>query len=598
MTDPTDSTTDEIDSSPEEIDSSPEEIDPATQEVVRNALLNITNEMQATVMNAAYSLLWQEAGDLSNAILTRDCDLVAQPDRVIPAHLATMSLGLQSALEEIGGIDELGPEDAIIANNPYRGNNHIPDVMVARPCVVDGEVLAFTAVRGHWIDAGGRYPTSHSPVVESIYEEGQILPTTRGFIDGELQHHIEDLVANNVRQSDKVLGDLQAQKAGVDRGVERLRALVDRYDLGTIRTSMDRILDNAERRMRGAIRDVPNGEYTASDQVDNDGVTEGPYTVAVTVTVEDDHLAVDFDGSDDQAVGGINSPWGSTQCAVYYGTITMLTPGDPGNSGTYRAIDVTAPDGSVVRPTFPAPVVAGNHETGSRIIDVVVRALAEAVPENAYAAGDGSSNIFNYFGTVGGEPFQNTTVHGGGSGAHGAGDGHSAIRNGIGNTGMASVEREETQYPVRVDSYDLVEDSGGAGTQRGGLTATKVTRFLTDMGFLLVADRAHEPPYGLAGGESGPPAVHELERTDGSVESLPSKTGRIHVSAGDRLHFTAAGGGGYGPPTDRDPEAVLADVRNGYVSVEAAEQTYDVTIIETADGFELADERTAADGGP
>lgn len=564
-------------------------LDPATQEIVRNAMLNITNEMQATVMNAAYSLLWQEAGDLSNAILTRECELVAQPDRVIPAHLATMSLGLQSALDKLGGVDALDSEDVLVANNPYMGNNHIPDVMVARPCVVDDETIGFTAVRGHWIDAGGRYPTSHSPVVESIYEEGQILPTTRAFVGGDLQPFVEDLVENNVRQSEKVLGDFKAQKAGVDRGVERLQALVGQYDFETVRRSMQRILDNAETRMRDAIGALPDGEYRASDRIDNDGVTDQPYTVSVSITVDGETLAVDFDGSDEQAVGGVNSPWGSTLCAVYYGVITMLTPGDPGNSGTYRAVNVSAPEGSIVKPTFPAPVVAGNHETGSRIVDVVVRALADAIPENAYAAGDGSSNIFNYFGEVDGSAFQNTTVHGGGSGAHSSGDGQNAIRNGIGNTGMASVEREETQYPVRVDRYDLVTDSRGAGRHRGGLTATKVTRFLTEMGFLLVADRAHDPPFGLSGGESGPPAVHELERADGSVENLPSKTGRIPVSAGDRLHFTAAGGGGFGSPSERDPELVLDDVRNGYVSIDAARERYGVTVVETDEGYRLTD---------
>jgi len=567
-----------------------DDIDPATLEILRNALRTITDEMQATVMNAAYSLLWQEAGDLSNAILTPEGDLVAQPDRVIPAHLATMSLGLTSAIEAVGGLDALDPGDALIANDPYRGNNHIPDVMVARPCFVDGEILCFAAVRGHWIDAGGRYPTSHSPAVESIYEEGLILPTTKGFVDGELQPAIRDLVQSNVRQSEKVLGDLSAQKAGADRGVERARDLVDRYGSETVRAGMDVILDNAEDRMRDAIAAVPDGTYSARDAIDNDGLSDTPHEIAVTLTIDGDELVADFAGSADQATGGVNSPWGSALCAVYYAVITTLTPGEPGNSGTYRPITVTAPDGSIVKPTYPAPVVAGNHETGSRIVDVVVRALSEAVPEAAYAAGDGSSNIFNYFGTVNGDRFQNTTVHGGGSGAHSTGDGHSAVRNGIGNTGMASVEREETRYPVRIDRYELDPDSGGAGKYRGGLTVTKTTRFLTDAGFLLVADRAHQPPYGLAGGMSGQTATHILERADGSTERLPSKTGRVSIDAGARLHFTPASGGGYGDPTEREPKRVLADVRQGYVTPSAARDTYGVVVRETASGYELDEE--------
>jgi N-methylhydantoinase B len=570
------------------------DIDPATLEIIRNALLNVTNEMQASVMHSAYSLLWQEAGDLSNAILTADGSLVAQPDRVIPAHLATMSLGLRSALDELGGLDALSPGDAIIANNPYKGNNHIPDVMVVGPVFAEGEVLAFSAVRGHWLDAGGRYPTSHSPALESSYEEGIILPTTLAYEADELDPDIVELVRYNVRQPEKVLGDLQAQKAGVDRGIERLTALVERYDAATIREAMERILDNSEAEMRAAIGRVPDGVYAARDQIDNDGVRDEPLTIAATVTVEGDRLVVDFADSDPQAVGGVNSPWGSALCSVYYAAITMLTPGTPGTSGTYRPIEVTAPEGSIVNPTFPAPVVAGNHETGTRITDVVVRALGEAVPENAYAAGDGSSNVFNYFGTRDGAPFQNTTVHGGGSGAHAGGDGHNVIRNGVGNTGIASVEREETMYPVRVERFEIRPDSGGAGRHRGGLTATKVTQFLADMGFLLVADRASAPPYGLAGGGSGTTAIHRLERADGAIEPLRSKTGRVPVEAGAKLHFTAAGGGGFGDPRERDPLRVVADVRDGYVSRGAARDTYGVVLREIPDGVELDAAATAA----
>lgn len=568
------------------------EMDPAIPEIIDNALQNIADEMQATVMNAAYSPLWQEAGDLSNALLTSDGSLIAQSDRVIPVHLATMTTALRATLEDLGGPEALQPGDVLIQNNPYKANNHIPDVLLAKPVFVDGEILAFSTTRGHWVDSGGRYPTSHCPAVQSIYEEGLILPTMKAYENDELDPILTDLIENNVRQVDQTKGNLNAQKAGVDRGERRLHALVERHDAPTIRQAMSRILDNSEAEMRTAIEDVPDGTYTASDQIDNDGLVDQPHTIDVSITVDGNTLVADFDGSDPQVEGGMNAPWGTTLCAVYYAIVTVLTPWGPGNSGHYRPITVTAPEGTLVRPKFPAPVVAGHHETTTRIVDVIVEALAEAVPAQAYAAGDGSSNILAYFGGDEDEQFQYITVHGGGSGAHLTGDGRNGIRNGVGNSSISSIETEEATFPVRVERFGFEPDSGGPGQHRGGNTLTRTTRFLEDMEFFIVGERAYTPPYGLEGGQPGERAKHVVERSDGTTERLPSKTSRIPIEEGSAIHYTPAGGGGYGDPYDRPPEQVLADVQNGYVTVEAARAEYGVAIERTGHGFELDHEQT------
>lgn len=556
------------------------EVDPATVEVVRTQLHDVAEEMQAAVMNSAYSPLWQEAGDLSCAVVTPAAEIVGQSERVIPVHIATMTSSVRTAVERTGGYDALAPGDVLLQNDPYAGNNHLPDFVMAEPVFVAGALLGFSAVRAHWVDVGGSSPTSYSTQTGEIVQEGLRVPPAKLYEAGERNDALRGVILANTRDRDERLGDMHAQLAGVRRGRDRIEALADKHGVETLAAATCVVLDNDERRMRNRIRDLPDGTYRASDHLDGDGLSDELIEIVAALEVDGDSVAVDFDGSDGQATGGVNSPIAVTRTATYYAVKVTLDPGDPGTTGSYRPVSVTAPGGTVVNPAYPAPVVAGNHETATRIYDAVVRAIAEIDPALAFGAGDGSSNVFNYRSLESGAI--NYTCMGGGMGACPGRDGISAIRSGVGNTGLQPVERVEEDYDfVTVEAFSIVPDTGGPGRNRGGCAALRVLRFDDPTMVVTTGERAKTRPFGLAGGGEGAAAIHRLIHPDGDEETLDSKATR-EVPAGARVHFQPAGGGGFGDPSDREPGAVLADVLDGYVSVEAAREAYDVVVDQEA----------------
>ncbi len=550
--------------------------DPATVEIVRNQLQHVAEEMQAAVMNSAYSPLWQEAGDLSCAALSPAAEIVGQSERVVPIHIATMTSSVGTAIERTGGYEALEPGDVLIQNDPYAGNNHLPDFVMAEPVFVDGRLLGLSAVRAHWVDVGGSSPTSYSTATGEIVKEGLRVPPAKLHEGGESNEALRETILANTRDREERLGDMQAQLAGVKRGRERLEDLAADHGSATLAAAMVAVLGNDERRMRRRIADLPAGTYRATDYMDGDGMTGDPVAIEAALSVEGDGVSVDFSGTDPETEGGINSPIAVTRTATYYAVKVTLDPGDPGTTGSYRPISVSAPEGTVVNPTYPSPVVAGNHETATRIYDAVVRAIAEIDPSLAFGAGDGSSNVFNYRSDETGEI--NYTCMGGGMGACPGRDGINAIRSGVGNTGIQAVERVEETYDfVTVEEFSVVGDTGGPGRTRGGCAARRVLRFDDPTTVVTTGERAKTRPFGLDGGEGGASAIHRVIGPGGEAEGMRSKATRA-VSAGSRVHFQPAGGGGFGPPDQRDPEAVLADVRDGYVSVEAAREAYDVVL--------------------
>lgn len=550
--------------------------DPATVEIIRNRLHDIAEEMQASVMNSAYSPLWQEAGDLSCAVVTRDAEIVGQSERVIPVHIATMTSSLQTAIAETGGSDALQPGDVLLQNDPYAGNNHLPDFVMAQPVFVDETLLGFSAVRAHWVDVGGSSPTSYSTHTSEIYEEGLRVPPAKLFSGGDRNDSLHTVILANMRDRDERLGDMHAQLAGVRRGHERVAALAARYGPDTVRQVMAKILDNDEQRVRTRITELPNGTWTATDYLDGDGITDTPIGITGAVTVDGDRISVDFAGTDEQATGGVNSPIACTRAAVEYAVKVILDPGAPGTSGAYRPVGVTAPKGSVVNPTHPAPVVAGNHETATRIYDVVVQAMAQIDPNMTFGGGDGSSNVFNYRSLESGAI--NYTCMGGGMGACPCRDGINAIRSGVGNTGLQPVERIEEDYGfVTVEKFMIVPDTGGPGRQRGGNTARRVWRFDEPTQIVMTGERATSSPFGIGKGQGGTPARHVLITPDGEEIELDSKA-TTDIEAGSRVVFQPAGGGGVDDPLERPAAAVVDDVKDGYVSLESAVDDYGVVI--------------------
>lgn len=571
---------------PGTVDVTDVEVDSATVEIVRNQLHDVAEEMQASVMNSAYSPLWQEAGDLSCGVVTPAAEIVGQSERVIPVHIATMTSSVRTAVERTGGYEALAPGDVLLQNDPYAGNNHLPDFVMAEPVFVAGSLLGFSAVRAHWVDIGGSSPTSYSTQTGEIIQEGLRVPPAKLYEAGEHNDAIREVILANTRDRDERLGDMNAQLAGVRRGRDRIEALAENHGVESLAAATCVVLANDERRMRNRIGDLPDGTYRGIDYLDGDGLSDELIEIDATLEVDGERIVVDFDGSDEQATGGVNSPIAVTRTATYYAVKVTLDPGDPGTTGSYRPVSVTAPEGTVVNPTYPAPVVAGNHETATRIYDAVVKAIAEIGPELAFGAGDGSSNVFNYRSLESGA--LNYTCMGGGMGACPGRDGVNAIRSGVGNTGLQPVERVEEDYDfVTVEEFSIVPDTGGLGRTRGGCAARRVLLFDDPTMVVTTGERAKTRPFGLAGGGDGAAAVHRLLHPDGREETLRSKATR-EVPAGARVHFQPAGGGGFGDPAERDPEAVLADVLNGYVSSGVAREAYDVVVDDEAMAIDWA----------
>jgi N-methylhydantoinase B len=560
------------------VDISGADPDPALVEIVRNQLHDVAEEMQASVMNSAYSPLWQEAGDLSCAVVTPSAEIVGQSERVVPIHIATMTSSISAAIEGTGGHDALEPGDILLQNDPYAGNNHLPDFVMAQPIFVDGDLLGFAAVRAHWVDIGGSSPTSYSTETGEIIKEGLRVPPAKLYDGGELNAGLRGVILANTRDRDERVGDMNAQISGVRRGHDRLVELAGKHGVESLAAAMDTVLSNDERLMRNRIAELPDGTYEAADYLDGDGMTDELIEIQASLSVDGDEISVDFDGSDPQVLGGVNSPIACTRTATYYAVKVTLDPGKPGTTGSYRPISVSAPSGSVVNPEYPAPVVAGNHETATRVHDAVLKAIVEIDPELGFGAGDGSSNVFNYSSLESGA--LNYTCMGGGMGACPGRDGINAIRSGVGNTGIQMIERVEETYDfVTVEEFSLVTDTGGPGRNRGGCTVRRVLRFDDPTMVVTTGERAKTQPFGVDGGEGGASAVHRLFHPDGREETLPSKVTR-EVAPGSRVHFQPAGGGGFGDPTERPPENVAEDVRNGYVSLAAAREAYGVVLDE------------------
>lgn len=564
-----------------------DDVDPATVEIVRNSLRDVAEEMQAMVMNSAYSTLWQEAGDLSCALLNDRGEIVGQSERVIPVHTATMTNSTRAAVEQTGGEDSLREGDVLVQNDPYSGNNHLPDFLIAQPVFADGTLLGFAAVRGHWVDVGGTSPTSYSTDTGEIIQEGLRVPPGKLYEAGERNDALFRVILANVRDTDERRGDMQAQLAGVRRGKRRFEELAERHGPETLRRTLETVLSNDEDHMRAQIEALPDGRYEAVDYIDGDGqdqaetraaATEAPLRIEATLTVSGSEVEIDFAGTAAQASGGVNVPLSCTEAGAFYAVKVTLNPGDPGTLGAYRPVTVSAPSGSLVNPTYPAPVVTGNHEGANRVFDVVVRAVAAIDPELAFGAGEGSSNGLSYRSTATGRINREAMM--GGMGACRSRDGLDAIRTGLGNTGTQPVERVEQEYDfVTIEEFSIVPDTGGAGRYRGGNAARRVTALADECEIVTTGDRRYTRPYGIAGGQAGQSAKDVHVTPDGEAIELPSKT-TATVPAGSRLAVQPAGGGGFGDPLERPVADVRADVENGYVSVEAARERYGVVVDE------------------
>ncbi len=556
-------------------------LDPITTAVIGAGMTNAVAEMKAVVCRTAYSNLWREAGDLSCGLLSAGGELVIQGTGDIPIHLASMPMSLAGCLKRIPAAT-LKPGDVLLQNDPYQGNNHLPDFMMAKPIFVAERIVGYAAVRGHFVDVGGGGPGSYSTTMPDIYSEGLRIPPILIFKQGAVNQDIVDILLSNTRNSQERMGDLRSQYAGCIAAERRLIELCQKYGAETVEATMRGIVDAGEHLTRQAIRKIPDGTYRFEDYCDGDGISDDPIKIAAKVEVAGDDITVDFTGSSPQVRGGMNAAVAVTISATCYAVKCLTDPENPANSGSYRPIKVIVPPGTVLNPIAPAPVVAGNHETAARIADVVIGALAPALPDRVCAAGSGSSGVLSIGARiVVGDRTQEILMieaHGAGQGGNTDGDGVNAQRVNVGNTGNTPNEVLESSFPVHVLRYEISEDGGGAGRHRGGTGIFREIRLEHDATVTITAERSKFAPYGLFGGLPAPAAKYWVKLPGGGRRMLSSKTEPMHLPKDTVIGVQPAGGGGYGPPMSRALSAIQDDLDDGYVTAPKAKELYKVRI--------------------
>ena len=553
-------------------------VDSVTLEVVRNACAAVCEEMNADLIRTGYSPNIKERRDCSCALFDADGEMIAQAENM-PVHLGAMPFSVAAAIDRFPP-ETLDPGDAVLLNDPYHGGAHLPDLTLVTPVFEGGEVVAFAANRAHHADVGGSRAGSVAADSTEIYQEGLRIPPVKLFEGGDPNEAVFDMVLSNVRTPDERRGDLRAQEAANRTGSRRFVELVEKYGAGTVSAALEEINDYSERRMRAEIDELPDGTYSFADVLDDDGVGNADLPVEAAVTIDGDEAVVDFEGTAPQTAGPVNAVIAVTCSATYYAVRCVTDPDIPPNHGCYRPIEVRAPEGTIVNPTPPAAVVGGNLETSQRVTDVVLGAFAEAVPERVTGAGQGTMNNVTFGGTDprDGSPYAFYETQGGGFGGRAGADGMDGVHVHMSNTMNTPAEVLETAYPLRIDRYELREDSGGAGEFRGGLGLRRDVTVRDHVArFSLLSDRRRHRPYGVDGGRSGEPGDAVLTDGDGDEERLPGKTIR-ELDPGTTVSIRTPGAGGYGPPGERDPEAVRRDVRLGKVSAAAAREEYDIDV--------------------
>ncbi|MFC5134809.1 MULTISPECIES: hydantoinase B/oxoprolinase family protein [Haloferacaceae] len=556
-------------------------VDPITLEVIRNAATAISEEMNANLIRTGYSPNIKERRDCSCAVFDADGEMISQAENM-PVHLGAMPFSVAAALDAYPP-ETLSPGDSIMLNDPFRGGAHLPDLTLVTPVFVDGELIAFAANRAHHADIGGSTAGSVAADSTEIYQEGLRIPPVKLYEGGDVVEDIMGMILANVRTPDERRGDLRAQAAANETARNRLQGLAEKYGTETLSEAIDEIQDYSERRMRSEIQELPDGTVSFADVLDDDGQGTENIGIKASVSIDDDEVTVDFEGTDPQTKGAVNAVFAVTASATYYAIRCLTDPDIPPNNGCYRPIEINAPSGTVVNAKPPAAVVGGNLEVSQRVTDVVLGALGELVPERATAAHQGTMNNVTFGGTDprDGSPYAFYETQGGGFGARASGDGMDGVHVHMSNTMNTPAEVLQTAYPLAVKRYELRADTGGAGKQRGGLGLRRDIEVRGhDAMFSLLSERRTHGPYGLEGGHDGETGDDKLLTSDGE-QDLPSKTKRT-LHDGDIVSIRTPGAGGFGEATERDPESVRRNVKLGKVSEKAARETYGVSIVDEA----------------
>jgi N-methylhydantoinase B len=533
--------------------------DPIDLEIFKNIYHSIAEEMGAALRRTAFSPNIKERRDYSCAVFDSDGEVIAMGDHM-PVHLGSMPMSVRAAIDQF----DLAPGDVAMLNDPFRGGTHLPDITLVAPVyVLSGRARPraksrvpdfYVASRAHHADVGGAYPGSMG-LCREIYQEGFRIPPVKIMRAGEMQSDVLALFLSNVRTPQEREGDLGAQIAACHTGTERLQGVCNRYGVERTRKAAADLLDYSEEIMRAFLNQVPRGTYRAEDFLDNDGISAKPVKIAVTLKFAMHSrgrspgraVVVDFTGSDPQVEGSVNAVEAITRSACFYVFRCLLTEDVPATAGLMRPIEVIAPKQTVVNASPPAAVAGGNVETSQRIVDVLLRALAQAIPERIPAAASGTMNNL----TIGGidprtsEAFAYYETIAGGMGARPSKSGVSGVHTHMTNSLNTPAEALEYAYPLRVRQYSLRPHSGGKGKYSGGDGIIREIEALSDAEVTLLADRRERGPYGLAAGKDGTPGTDAIIRKDGKSQALPGKF-NVRLRKGERIRIETPGGGGWG----------------------------------------------------
>ena len=543
-------------------------LDPVTLAVLKGRLEQIADEMDATLFRAAFNPTIAEAHDACHGIYDASTGAtLVQGKGGLPIFVGVMAHAVRAVIDKFTGTRAPRDGDVFVFNDPYLGGTHLSDLRLIRPCFHNGTLFCWLASVGHWHDVGGAVPGNYNPAATEYFQEGVLIPPVRLIRDGTLDQDILDIILAASRLPDSALGDLTAQLSALDLGTARLAALLDETGPDTLAAAFAELTARAATQLRSELASLPDGTWTEEDFLDNDGQSDAPLRIACTVTITGDRLSLDFAGTAPACAGPVNISRATTEASVYV-ALKHLFPEVAANSGVLAPVDIAIPAGCLLDAQRPAPV-GGYTETILRIIDVLFCAFARIRPDAAYGNAYGTINALSIAGRrPDGRRWVMFSFFGGGHGGNPEGDGLSHGNPPIATAIIPPVEIMEAAYPIRFTRWALRPGSGGTGAHRGGLGAIYEIELLDDTADLFVfAERARFAPRGVLGGGPGAANVVAYQQDDGwHTPPLGSKVVGIKLRRGQRVRLESPGGGGWGDPAARNPQAAARDTRLGYLA--------------------------------
>ena len=552
-------------------------IDPITLAVLAGRMEQIADEMDATLFRAAFNPIIAEAHDASHGLYhAASGDTLVQGKSGLPIFVGVMSFAVKAVIDKYGQSGDLADGDIFIFNDAHIGGTHLSDMRLVRPYFHDGQLFCWLASVGHWHDMGGAVPGNYNPAATDAFAEAFVLPPVRLARAGVINQDVIDILLRNTRLPQSAQGDLNGQLGALDLGVRRMDELLAEYGPDTVRAGLDALGERAETLMRAELRDLPDGTWSATDYLDNDGITDTPLPITVTLRIKGCEMELDFTGTAARCAGPVNIAR-PTAVATAYVAIKHIFPALPANAGVMRPITVTIPEGSLLSAEFPAPV-GGYTETILRMIDVIFSAMAQVAPGRVVANAYGTINALSIAGKrANGQPWVMFSFYGGGHGGTPEGDGLNHGNAPISTATIPPLEILEAAYPVMFKQWALRPDSAGAGTHRGGLGAVYEIEVLEENGAeaFLFGERGRFAPQGVAGGAQAACNSFAYMQDDGWHQPpMASKMRGIRLQQGQSVRLETPGGGGYGAPEGRNPKLVAQDVAMGFVSAENATRLY------------------------